>query len=375
MNALDKALLRSGAEAFVMIGSSENADMRYVTRFITTDQVIYVRKTADAGFIIVSQMEYERASREAAVGVMTRAEAGLIRILDEEKDRWQAYALMIRDLAGGPVLVPPDFPYALGKYLSDRTSVYVDQGTIATMRARKKKTEIAEIRKVQEATEAAMEMAMTMIQKSKAKKGVLQLGRGPLTSERVRMAMHRALLDKGCLAQDTIVSCGKNTAVPHIAGTGPLLAGEPIVIDVFPRSVLSGYFTDMTRTVSKGTPSPEIIEMYRAVRDAQDHAAAKLRPGATGAEVHQSVVDFFHDCGYAAGTEGFIHNLGHGVGLEVHELPVVGPSGGKLKQGNVITNEPGLYYKKFGGVRLENIGVITRTGIDCMTRFPRELVL
>jgi Xaa-Pro aminopeptidase len=375
MKALDRALLRSGAEAFVMIGSSENADMRYITRFITTDQVVYVRKRGDAGAIIVSQMEYERASRETAVGVMTRAEAGLIRILDKEKDRWRALAVMINDLAGGPVLVPPDFPYALGKNLSDLTAVHVDQSTIATMRARKKKAEIAEIRKVQAATEAAMEKAMTMISRSMPKKGVLQLGRGPLTSERVRTAMHRLLLDRGCLARDTIVSCGKDTAVPHITGSGPLLEEEPIVIDVFPRSAVSGYFTDMTRTVSKGTPSADIFEMYGAVRDAQDHASAMLRPGITGAEVHQSVVDFFHDHGYAEGTEGFIHNLGHGVGLEVHELPVVGPSGGKLKQGNVVTNEPGLYYKKIGGVRLENIGVITKTGIDCITRFPRELVL
>jgi Xaa-Pro aminopeptidase len=374
MDALDRALLRSGAEAFVMIGSSENADMRYLTRFITTDQVLYVRKKSDAGFIIVSQMEIERASREAAVAAVTRAEAGLLRILDKEKDRWKALAIMIGDQCEGAVLVPPDFPYALGKHLSDRFPVHIDSGTIAGMRSRKKKAETNEIRKVQEATEAAMETAMAMIRKSRVKQGILQLGKGPLTSERVRMAMHTELLNRGCQAQDTIVSCGKDTAIPHVSGTGPLLAEEPIVIDVFPRSAQSGYFTDMTRTVSKGTPSPEIIDMYESVRDAQDYAAARFRPGVTGAEVHQSVVDFFRDRGYSEGTEGFIHNLGHGVGLEVHELPVVGPSGGKLHQGNVVTNEPGLYYKKVGGVRLENIGVITRTGIECMTRFPRELV-
>jgi Xaa-Pro aminopeptidase len=375
MNALDRSLLKSGAEAFVMIGSSENADMRYITRFTTTDPVVYFRKRGEQGVIIVSEMEYKRASQESAVGVMSRAEAGLQRILDKEKDRWRAYAIMIHDLVEGAVLIPPDFPYSLGKYLSDLTPVYVDPGTIPAMRARKKKAEISEIRKVQIATETAMKMATMMIQRSKPKKGILHLGKGPLTSERVRNAMHRHLLEQGYLARDTIVSCGKETAIPHISGSGPLLPEEPIVIDIFPRSSESGYFTDMTRTVSKGTPAQEILEMYRAVREAQDIAAAMFRPGTTGAEVHHSVVDFFHDQGYNSGVEGFIHNLGHGVGLEVHELPVVGPSGGKLRQGNVVTNEPGLYYPKIGGVRLENIGVITRTGIDCITKFPRELVL
>jgi Xaa-Pro aminopeptidase len=375
MNALDRSLLKSGAEAFVMIGSSENADMRYITRFVTTDPVIYIRKRGEQGVIIVSEMEYKRASRESAVGVMSRAEAGLLRILDREKDRWRAYAVMIHDLVGGAVLIPPDLPYALGKYLSDLTPVYVDSGTIPAMRARKKKAEITEIRKVQMATEAAMKMATMMIRRSRPKKGMLYLGKGPLTSEMVRNAMHRHLLEQGYLARDTIVSCGKDTAIPHISGSGPLLSEEPIVIDVFPRSAESGYFTDMTRTVSKGAPATEILEMYRAVKEAQDIAASMLRPGTTGAEVHESVVDFFHDHGYKDGAEGFIHNLGHGVGLEIHELPVVGPFGGKLKQGNVVTNEPGLYYPKIGGVRLENIGVITRTGIDCITRFPRELVL
>jgi Xaa-Pro aminopeptidase len=375
MNALDRSLLKSGAKAFVMIGSSENADMRYITRFITSDPVVYVKKGGELGTIIVSQMELERAARESAVAAMSRAEAGLVRISDKEKDRWRAYAIMIHDLAEGPVLLPPDFPYAIGKYLSDLSTVFMDSGTIPAMRARKKMDEISEIRKAQMATEAAMDRAMRMIRKSRPMKGVLHLGHAPLTSERVRNAMHRDLLERGYLTRDTIVSCGKDTAVPHISGNGPLLSGEPIVIDVFPRSIRSGYFTDMTRTVSKGKPSDEILDMYRAVKEAQDIAGAMFKSGITGADVHQAVVDYFHDRGYKSGAEGFIHNLGHGVGLEVHELPVIGPAGGKLQQRNVVTDEPGLYYAKIGGVRLENIGVIKRVGIDWITEFRRELVL
>jgi Xaa-Pro aminopeptidase len=375
MDALDRSLLKEGAEAFVMFGSSENADMRYITRFVTIDPFVFAKKKDERGFIIVSQMEYDRASREAAVRVKSRSETGLLRFLENEKDRWRAYALMIHSQVGGPLLVPPDLPFALGKYLSDLTTVSVDSGTIPNMRARKQTTEISEIRKVQEATEAAMKKATLMISRSRPRKGILYLGKNPLTSERIRFAMHSCLLEQGCQAADTIVSCGKDAALPHKTGTGALFSEEPIVIDVFPKSVSSGYFTDMTRTVSKGAPATDIVEMFQAVRDAQDLATTLLRPGVTGAEVHRSVVEFFREQGFESGREGFAHNLGHGVGLEVHELPVLGPSGGILKKGNVVTIEPGLYYPKIGGVRLENIGVIRKEGVDCLTRFPRELVL
>jgi Xaa-Pro aminopeptidase len=375
MDALDRSLLKEGAEAFVMFGSSKNADMRYVTRFVATDPFVFAKKRNNRGFIIVSPMEYDRASREAAVRVISRSDTGLLHFLEEEKDRWRANARMIHDLVGGPILVPPDLPFALGKYLSDLTTVSVDSGTVPNMRARKRTREISEIRKAQEATTTAMKRAITMIRRSRPRKGILYLGNKPLTSERIRFAMHYYLLEQGYQAKDTIVSCGKDTALPHKTGTGPLFSEEPIVIDVFPNSVTSGYFTDMTRTVSKGTPGSDIVEMFQAVRDAQDLATAMLRPGVTGAEVHQSVVEFFRDQGFEGGREGFTHNLGHGVGLEVHELPVLGPSGGILKRGNVVTIEPGLYYPKIGGVRLENIGVIQGEGLDCLTRFPRELVL
>lgn len=375
MDAIGRVLEKLGADAFVMIGSSSNPDMRYITRFITTDAVLFIRKKGDKGTIIVSQMEYDRALRESAVGVMTRSQAGLLRILETERDRYKAFARMIRELTPGPVMVPPDFPFALGSHLSDLTTVIIDSGTVPSMRERKKSPEVNEIRMVQSATEAAMNTAVNLIRKSKRRKGGLYSGETPLTSEMIRSAMHRVLLDQGCIARETIVSCGKDTAFPHITGTGQLRPDEPIVIDIFPRREASGYYTDMTRTVVKGVPSAEVRDMYEAVRDGQDLAADRLKAGVLGSEVYQAVVDFFHDRGYGTGVEGFVHNLGHGVGLEVHELPTIGPGGGKLHTGSVVTNEPGLYYREIGGVRLENIGVISRSGIDCMTQFQRELVL
>jgi Xaa-Pro aminopeptidase len=375
MDALDAVLEEYGADAYVLFGSSENADMRYLTRFLTSDPVLYLRKRGDRGVIIVSQMEYGRALKEAAVPAISRAEAGYLRISAEEKDRWRALARMITEYVPGPLLVPPTFPYALGRAIAEFSPVHLDPGTVGKTRAVKNRNEISHIGKVQRATEAAMEHAIDLIRRSKPRGGLLYLDKSPLTAERVRTSLHNFLIRRGCLARETIVSCGEDTAFPHIRGSGQLREHEPIVIDIFPREEESGYYSDMTRTVTRGEPSGEIAEMYSAVRDAQDRASASIRAGADGAAVHQGVVDLFEERGYTTGLKGFTHNLGHGVGMEVHELPSLGPGGDTLQAGNVVTIEPGLYYPGIGGVRIENIGVVTRTGFRCLTRFPRELVL
>jgi Xaa-Pro aminopeptidase len=187
--------------------------------------------------------------------------------------------------------------------------------------------------------------------------------------------MHSLLLEHGCSAVDSIVYCGEETATPHITGTGPLRADEPIIIDLFPFNEQSGYYADMTRTVVKGEPSQEILDMYSALRDAKHLAISSVKSGVAGSDLYEDVVDYFKDHGYESDTRGFVHNLGHGVGLQVHELPTVGPAGNKLVSGNVITIEPGLYYPGIGGVRIEDMGAVTRAGFENFTGFPEELIL
>ncbi len=115
--------------------------------------------------------------------------------------------------------------------------------------------------------------------------------------------------------------------------------------------------------------------MFQAVKEAQTLGQSLLKPGITGDSVHQAVINFFKERGYESNTRGFVHNLGHGVGLEVHERPVIGPGGPLLKQGQVVTVEPGLYYPDIGGVRLENTGAIMSDGFQNFTRYPREFIL
>jgi len=233
--------------------------------------------------------------------------------------------------------------------------------------------EIAAIGRVQEATEAAMGGAIASIRSARVKKGILYRGRTPLTSETLQREVAVALLERGCRAVDTIISCGEDSAIPHIRGAGPLREGASIILDIFPQDEETGYTADMSRTVVKGEPPEQVQDMFDAVLGAQALAASLVRPGATGAEIHGRVVEYFKDKGFESNTTGFIHNLGHGVGLEVHELPVLGPGGGELAPGNVITLEPGLYYPGIGGVRLEDMGVVTRDGFRDLTKMPKVL--
>lgn len=375
MDPLSDAVKKSGADAYVVYASSRDADMRYLTHFTTSDPFVFFKKPGQQGVIVVSMMEVGRASREASAAVMTRIQAGLPDILKKEKDPYRATASMIAGLVGKKVLVPPNFPVALANALGEYCTLSVDKGTVMDMRSKKSRHEILMMKNVQKVTQKAMELAVSLIRNASIKKGILHLDRKPLTAEYVKFSMHSLLLKHECSAVDTIVSCGEDTATPHMTGTGPLKSDEPIVIDLFPVDEKTGYYADMTRTVVKGEPSADILEMYDALRQAKQLGISRIKAGVPGSEIHQTVVDFFKDHGYESTTRGFVHNLGHGVGLQVHELPTVGPAGKALVSGNVITIEPGLYYPGIGGVRLEDIGTVTAKGFDNFTVFPEDMVV
>jgi Xaa-Pro aminopeptidase len=173
-------------------------------------------------------------------------------------------------------------------------------------------------------------------------------------------------------------------------GSGPLRAGEAIVMDIFPQHKTTRYWADMTRTVSKGEPSAEILKMYEVVKRAQDAGIKALKPGVTGRSIYEMVEDIIFAAGYdtlrpgqqhgsranGALPRGFIHGLGHGVGLEIHEAPSVGRGGtSPLMVGDVVTVEPGVYDPEIGGVRLEDMLVITEAGSRNLTRAPRQLIV
>lgn len=164
---------------------------------------------------------------------------------------------------------------------------------------------------------------------------------------------------------DTIVASGPNAALPHaVPSHRPLAAGETIVIDM--GLIVAGYCSDMTRTIVLGTPDAQTVTLFQLVRQAQRAGLAALRPGASGREVDAAAREVIKRAGYGP---NFGHSLGHGVGLAVHEAPALSARNRKpLRSGMVVTVEPGIYVQGWGGVRLENMAVLTEQGHEVLNQ-------
>ncbi|HJH30837.1 MAG TPA: aminopeptidase P family protein, partial [Methanosarcinaceae archaeon] len=278
------------------------------------------------------------------------------------------------------IVVPRNFSLFTAQALKeDGFTVIPIKSPFQDMRVKKDVTEIGHIKSVQDACERAMQSAIDMISNAIVTDGALYHKGYNLTSEQVRAGIEHTLLDIGCEADSTIVACGKKSANPHWEGEGVLTINEPIVIDIFPRNKKSRYYADMSRTVLRGKPSKKLEDMYNAVIAAQDAAFSKVRIGARCSDIHNAVCDVFEKMGYETirngSKAGFIHSTGHGVGLDIHELPNVGDNDFVLEEGNVITIEPGLYYPDVGGIRIEDLVLVTKDGYKNLTLFENKFVI
>ena len=240
------------------------------------------------------------------------------------------------------------------------------------MSRKKTQKQIVFILETQRITEVAMQAVIDYLQLSKTP-----------TSEEAHAIIDRVLAEHGCESpQGYVVAGGRESSEPHEVGSGVLKDCEPIVIDIFPRSKFTGYFADMSRTVCIGTPPKRLKKMYNTVLDAQQLAIAMVAPGVVCSDIQNAVEKLFIKRGYEtsgkgkefAYAEGFVHGIGHGVGTSIHEEPRIGTgTTGVLEEGDVITIEPGLYYKDIGGVRLEDMLLVTSDGYRNLTNFPKKL--
>jgi Xaa-Pro aminopeptidase len=281
--------------------------------------------------------------------------------------------------------VPASFPVLLADRLRDAgVELTPDRETFDRRRRSKSGAELAGIRRAQAASDAAMGAARDLIGAARPNgEGVLELDGEPLTSERVKGAIRGVFVEHGVTCDDFIVSHGPQSAIGHHLGEGAIRASEPIVIDIWPRDDASSCYADMTRTFVVGDVRDEVAEWHRLARQALEQARESIRPGVTGKSVFDGVCEIFEGAGYptqrtkAEGEtleSGFFHSLGHGVGLEVHEQPMLGMTGhDELVPGDVLAIEPGLYRAGFGGCRLEDLVLVTDSGAETLTRFPYDL--
>jgi len=348
-------------------------EQRHEVPVAIPDPFLYVERNG-ARHVLVSALEVERVREAGGLEAHALEEFGIDELLAGGMERdyaeLEAYTRACRELGVEEARTPWSFPIALADRLREAGIEVTPERDLFTMRRRvKTEAELDGIRRAQRACEAGMRTAKEM------------LGDG-VTSEEIRAAIERVFSEHDAAADEIIVSHGAQSAIGHEAGSGPIAAGEPVVIDLFPRDRSTGCFADMTRTFVVGEPSDELREWHRLCKEGLDRALAAIRPGVRGADVHRLVCELFHEHGYPTQlskqpgevlVDGFFHSLGHGVGLEVHEAPSLGRSGEELLAGDVVAVEPGLYRSGYGGCRLEDLVLVTEDGCENLTDFPYDL--
>ena len=371
-------------EAVLLVGDSyTDPDMYYKTGFLAPDPFVYAEMNGTS-VIMISSMEKARAEKESrARQVQSYDDYGYEELLKELDDRNKAFAgvvsRMMQDMGATSARVRGSFGVGLADSLRDRgLAIQVDTELFRADRRRKSPEEVAAIEEAQRANERATTHAIDIIRESDIRDGMLQWNGAPLTMETLRSEIEVALLRQGMdTPTGTIVAAGPGAADPHWEGTGPITADQAIVLDIFPRSKKSRYWADMTRTVAKGNPSDTLRAMYNTVLQAQEAAFQHIRAGVNGADVHAAVAKVFEDAGFAGEGQGprFIHGTGHGVGLDIHEFPFLSVMDVELLEGDVVTVEPGLYDPDIGGVRIEDMVLVTADGYRNLTQMPKTFVV
>src|SRR5437868_11562767 len=368
-------------------------DVYHTTKFLAPDPIIALEDVEEL-VLVTSSLEEGRARKESrATSIVNMNEYGAQDLTGRGISGTEFWAAIIKrflDERGlRRVAVAPYFPVAEADRLREMGIELVVANDLRDRRRTKRPDEIDAIEAAQRATEEAWREGVDAIRRSKIRSDrTLELDGAVFTAERLRATVERALLERGYASDGAICAPGPQAANPHESGTGALHANEAIVMDIFPQHKTTRYWADMTRTVSKGEPPAEIRKMYEVVMRAQDAGIRALRPGVTGREVNAIVEDIIWRAGYDRlrpgqkkdpndrTPRGFIHGTGHGVGLEIHEMPGISQRGIKpLIVGDVVTVEPGIYDPAIGGVRLEDMLVITPDGARDLTNAPRELVV
>jgi Xaa-Pro aminopeptidase len=394
---IDRILAEKGIEALFLYSESfKDPNMYYLTKFLAPDPFMFLKKVDNDPVVVINSMEYPRAQKESIIrDVRSYADYDFFNIIKSEPDpklgglKFIASVIKKELGVGTKVYAPPSFPTMVADALrKEDLAITPLFDVIEKARETKETDEINEIKTIQAIVDKVTKELIDLISNAEVDaNGTLMIKKDgkkePFTVRDAKSFFGHEFLDQGCvMEEEIIVACGSKGANPHYFGSpeDKLKANQPIILDVFPRSLQKRYWTDMTRTIVKGKASKEVKKMFEAVLEAKNASFDSLKAGMSGREIFDICCNLFEKAGYATIrggkqiTKGFLSALGHGVGLEIHEGPVLHEYYKfALEEHNVVTVEPGLYDPDVGGIRIEDIVEITRTGCNNLTRMGTTL--
>ncbi len=373
--------LNTDSNILMVACSEKDANIYYASHFLAPDPFIYIQANGTSS-LLMSDLEIDRARLQSTVDRVlpyseyeVRAKAsgvntpGLCDVLhicmkEQQVEEW---------------IVPDNFPLRYGDALRGHGHrLLTKPEPFFEQRALKMREEVTAILQTQIAIEEALDHAIDLLRNAEIRENLLYVNGVPLTSEAVRKQLHMSLMEKGYIGEHTIVSCGVDACDPHQEGSGPLRAHESIIFDIFPRSIETRYYADMSRTVVKGSAPDPLKRLYDTVLEGQLLGIQQIKSGVSGKDIHMKIVECFESKGYKTGVvdgrmQGFFHGTGHGVGLEIHEPPRISRRDQCLREGEVVTVEPGLYYPDIGAVRIEDMVLVEENGCKNLTSYPKFL--
>ncbi|MCX5800037.1 MAG: Xaa-Pro peptidase family protein [Candidatus Eisenbacteria bacterium] len=399
---IPKLMKERGIGAIVILGGgTNNPVMTYMTGPTKLMRSVYVMKNDGSALLVHNPMERDEA-RETGIPCMSWPEIGLKRFVEEEKSELKGEARMIGSAleklgVRGKVCFYGKFEasrlLAIVDFLKQRMSgleigLDEDKSVFDVARTTKDEHEVKRMRDVARRTCESIALVRDLLFSCPIKDDrLIKADGGRLKIGDLRSLLRTELIKRGLVEEGgTIISMGRDSAVPHNHGNDDdeVRPGRTIVMDVFPGEIGAGYAFDITRTYCVGEVPNEVQKIYQDVREAQRMSIESLRIDSPARLYQERVCDFFESRGYRTIRqddgieEGYVHGLGHGIGLEVQEkMRLAGPETNVdlIQRGSVFTVEPGLYYPSKGiGVRIEDVVYARPDGkFEVLMDFPREL--
>jgi len=364
----------------IVAASETDPDILYATKFWAPDPFIFLERNGKRT-LVLSDLEIDRGRKQADADEFVMF-SELEREMQGKSKKAPPYekvlAHFLKKRGIRSAIVPANFPLRYAEELAaNKIRVRATNGFFWPEREAKSNKEVEMMGHALRITERGLKRAVEVFKESRPGSGKRLRWRGKtLTSEVLRAEIDSTILRAGGVPLGTIVAGGDQACDPHERGFGPLFADSLIILDVFPRDAKTGYFGDMTRTVLRGRANDAQRKLWNTVKAGQALALRRIKAGVDGMTIHKAIQELFARRGFPTEIRkgrrvGFFHGTGHGLGLEIHEHPRLQKV--VLKDRQVLTVEPGLYYPGLGGARLEDVVLVTKTGCKILSRFPKRL--